>query len=100
MKWGLWKLPSHLKVAQSTPTTLKGLAVTRQTSSKFAVKLVVLLPPTPHDPTRSIPWMNTHVDGVPSPDPGIPEDVAFAESRIRRETIVAEDILHDLGRSA
>ncbi len=30
-------------------------------------------------------------------DPNIPEDVAFAESRIRRETIAAEDILHDLG---
>jgi len=30
-------------------------------------------------------------------DPAIPEDVAFAESRIRRETIAAEDILHDLG---
>jgi urease subunit alpha len=30
-------------------------------------------------------------------DPGIPEDVAFAESRIRRETIAAEDILHDMG---
>ncbi|MEZ5845916.1 MAG: urease subunit alpha [Geminicoccaceae bacterium] len=30
-------------------------------------------------------------------DSGIPEDVAFAESRIRRETIAAEDILHDLG---
>ncbi|SUE42766.1 urease subunit alpha [Roseomonas gilardii] len=30
-------------------------------------------------------------------DPRIPEDVAFAESRIRRETIAAEDILHDLG---
>jgi urease subunit alpha len=29
--------------------------------------------------------------------PAIPEDVAFAESRIRRETIAAEDILHDLG---
>ena len=32
-----------------------------------------------------------HLDGT------IPEDVAFAESRIRRETIAAEDILHDLG---
>jgi urease subunit alpha len=32
-----------------------------------------------------------HLDG------SIPEDVAFAESRIRRETIAAEDILHDLG---
>jgi urease subunit alpha len=30
-------------------------------------------------------------------DPNIPEDVAFAESRIRGETIAAEDILHDLG---
>src|SRR3569623_1090796 len=30
-------------------------------------------------------------------DAGIPEDVAFAESRIRRETIAADDILHDLG---
>jgi urease subunit alpha len=32
-----------------------------------------------------------HLDG------GIPEDLAFAESRIRRETIAAEDILHDIG---
>ena len=30
-------------------------------------------------------------------DPRIPEDVAFAESRIRKETIAAEDILHDMG---
>ena len=30
-------------------------------------------------------------------DPSITEDIAFAESRIRRETIAAEDILHDLG---
>ena len=30
-------------------------------------------------------------------DPAIAEDVAFAESRIRRETIAAEDILHDIG---
>jgi urease subunit alpha len=27
----------------------------------------------------------------------VPEDIAFAESRIRRETIAAEDILHDMG---
>ena len=32
-----------------------------------------------------------HLDGA------IPEDLAFAESRIRKETIAAEDILHDLG---
>jgi urease subunit alpha len=30
-------------------------------------------------------------------NPGVPEDVAFAESRIRRETIAAEDVLHDVG---
>jgi urease subunit alpha len=30
-------------------------------------------------------------------DPDIPEDIAFAESRIRKETIAAEDILHDMG---
>ncbi|HVZ45110.1 MAG TPA: urease subunit alpha [Ramlibacter sp.] len=30
-------------------------------------------------------------------DPSIPEDLAFAESRIRKETIAAEDVLHDLG---
>ena len=30
-------------------------------------------------------------------DPGIAEDLAFAESRIRRETIAAEDMLHDMG---
>ena len=33
-------------------------------------------------------------------NPMVPEDVAFAESRIRPETIAAEDILHDLGFSA
>src|SRR5580765_448663 len=33
-------------------------------------------------------------------DPAIPEDIAFADSRIRRETIAAEDILHDLGAFA
>jgi urease subunit alpha len=38
-----------------------------------------------------------HADGLPPPRPRIAEDVAFAESRIRRETIAAEDILHDLG---
>nr|WP_305068661.1 urease subunit alpha [Kordiimonas gwangyangensis] len=30
-------------------------------------------------------------------DPSIPEDIAFAESRIRKETIAAEDVLHDMG---
>ena len=31
-------------------------------------------------------------------DKSIPEDVSFAESRIRQETIAAEDILHDMGK--
>jgi len=35
--------------------------------------------------------------GLPPSEPAIAEDVAFAESRIRRETIAAEDILQDLG---
>jgi urease subunit alpha len=30
-------------------------------------------------------------------NPSVPEDVAFAESRIRRETVAAEDVLHDMG---
>ena len=34
---------------------------------------------------------------MPSPGSSIAEDVAFAESRIRKETIAAEDILHDMG---
>ena len=38
-----------------------------------------------------------HAHGLPPSRPEIPEDVAFAESRIRKETIAAEDILHDLG---
>ena len=38
-----------------------------------------------------------HADGLPSPLARIPEDVAFAESRIRPETIAAEDVLHDMG---
>jgi urease subunit alpha len=39
-----------------------------------------------------------HADGLPPPRQArIPEDIAFAESRIRKETIAAEDILHDMG---
>ena len=39
-----------------------------------------------------------HADGLPPSGPATsPEDVAFAESRIRKETIAAEDILHDMG---
>ena len=38
-----------------------------------------------------------HADGLPPPEPAVPEDLAFAESRIRPTTIAAEDLLHDLG---
>ena len=55
-------------------------------------------------PTRRCPYtvntLDEHLDMLMvchHLDPAIAEDVAFAESRIRRETIAAEDILHDLG---
>ncbi|MGR8980133.1 MAG: urease subunit alpha [Gammaproteobacteria bacterium] len=58
--------------------------------------------PSSTNPTRpyTINTVDEHLDMLMvchHLDPGIPEDVAFAESRIRRETIAAEDILHDLG---
>lgn len=58
--------------------------------------------PSSTNPTRpyTINTMEEHLDMLMvchHLDKKIPEDVAFAESRIRRETIAAEDILHDLG---
>ena len=58
--------------------------------------------PSSTNPTRpfTINTIDEHLDMLMvchHLDPAIPEDVAFAESRIRRETIAAEDILHDLG---
>jgi len=58
--------------------------------------------PSSTNPTRpyTINTVDEHLDMLMvchHLDPGIPEDVAFADSRIRRETIAAEDILHDLG---
>jgi len=58
--------------------------------------------PSSTNPTRpyTINTVDEHLDMLMvchHLDPNIPEDVAFAESRIRRETIAAEDILHDLG---
>lgn len=58
--------------------------------------------PSSTNPTRpyTINTVDEHLDMLMvchHLDPSIPEDVAFAESRIRRETIAAEDILHDLG---
>ena len=58
--------------------------------------------PSSTNPTRpyTINTVDEHLDMLMvchHLDPSIPEDVAFADSRIRRETIAAEDILHDLG---
>jgi len=58
--------------------------------------------PSSTNPTRpyTINTVDEHLDMLMvchHLDPAIPEDVAFADSRIRRETIAAEDILHDLG---
>ena len=58
--------------------------------------------PSSTNPTRpyTVNTVDEHLDMLMvchHLDPSIPEDVAFAESRIRRETIAAEDVLHDLG---
>lgn len=58
--------------------------------------------PSSTNPTRpyTINTVDEHLDMLMEChhlDPNIPEDVAFADSRIRRETIAAEDILHDMG---
>jgi len=58
--------------------------------------------PSSTNPTRpyTVNTVDEHLDMLMvchHLSPSIPEDVAFAESRIRRETIAAEDILHDLG---
>src|SRR5687768_17493056 len=58
--------------------------------------------PSSTNPTRpyTVNTLDEHLDMLMvchHLDPNLPEDVAFAESRIRNETIAAEDILHDLG---
>jgi urease subunit alpha len=58
--------------------------------------------PSSTNPTRplTINTIDEHLDMLMvchHLDPSIPEDIAFAESRIRRETIAAEDVLHDMG---
>jgi urease subunit alpha len=58
--------------------------------------------PSSTNPTRpyTVNTLDEHLDMLMvchHLDPEIPEDIAFAESRIRKETIAAEDILHDLG---
>lgn len=58
--------------------------------------------PSSTNPTRpyTVNTIDEHFDMIMTThhlNPAVPEDVAFAESRIRAETIAAEDVLHDLG---
>ncbi len=58
--------------------------------------------PSSTNPTRpyTVNTLEEHLDMLMvchHLDPSVPEDIAFADSRIRKETIAAEDILHDLG---
>ena len=72
----------------------------RLTSSRSVVMRMSC--PSSTNPTRpfTVNTLEEHLDMLMvchHLDKSIPEDIAFAESRIRRETIAAEDILHDMG---
>lgn len=74
------------------------MAVMRLTSSRSRASRT----PSSTNPTRPFTrnTIDEHLDMLMvchHLDPSIVEDLAFAESRIRKETIAAEDILHDLG---
>ena len=89
------------RAARSRPSTPKArAAATRPTSSRWPAWPNVL--PSSTNPTMpyTVNTIDEHLDMLMvchHLDPAIAEDLAFAESRIRRETIAAEDILHDLG---
>ena len=91
----------HQRAAPSTPSTPRApAAATRRTSSRSAALPNVI--PSSTNPTRpyTVNTIAEHLDMLMvchHLSPAIPEDIAFAESRIRKETIAAEDILHDLG---
>ena len=86
---------------RSTRTTPRApAAATRPTSSPSCRSANVL--PSSTNPTRphTVNTVDEHLDMLMvchHLNPAIPEDLAFAESRIRPSTIAAEDILHDLG---
>ena len=86
---------------RSTPTTPRARAAgTRRTSSRSPSQPNVL--PSSTNPTRphTVNTVDEHLDMLivcHHLNPRIPEDLAFAESRIRGTTIAAEDVLHDLG---
>ena len=83
------------------PSTPKApAAAMRPTSSRSAALPNVI--PSSTNPTRpyTVNTLAEHLDMLMvchHLSPSIPEDIAFAESRIRKETIAAEDILHDIG---
>ncbi len=87
--------------ARSTRTTPRAPAAgTRPTSSRVAAEPYVL--PSSTNPTRphTVNTLDEHLDMLMvchHLNPSVPEDLAFAESRIRPSTIAAEDLLHDIG---
>ena len=87
--------------ARSTPTTRRARAAgTRRTSSASPARRTACPPRRTRRTRTRVNTFDEHLDMVMvchHLNPRVPEDVAFAESRIRRETIAAEDVLHDLG---
>ena len=87
--------------APSTCTTPRApAAATRRTSSAWRARCNCL--PSSTNPTNpyTVNTFDEHLDMTMvchHLNPAIPEDVAFAESRIRAQTIAAEDVLHDMG---
>ena len=99
---GSSRTPSPRSTAgRSTPSTARApAAATRRTCSRSSAS------PTccPARPTRRCPTASTRMAELfdmimvcHNLNPKIPSDVAFAESRVRAETIAAENVLHDLG---
>ena len=86
---------------RSTPITPRAPAAgTRRTSSPSPSQPNVL--PSSTNPTRphTVNTLDEHLDMLMvchHLNPSVPEDLAFAESRIRPSTIAAEDLLHDIG---
>ena len=90
-----------MRAARSTPITLKGAGGGHAPDIIRIAALPNILPSSTN-PTRpfTVNTIAEHLDMLMvchHLNPLVPEDVAFAESRIRPETIAAEDILHDLG---
>ena len=90
-----------IAAGRSTPTTPRAPAAgTRPTSSPSPREPNVL--PSSTNPTRphTVNTLDEHLDMLMvchHLNPSVPEDLAFAESRIRPSTIAAEDLLHDIG---